>query len=169
MHTDITYKTDEGHFYFRAVALILSDNKLLIARDEHAEYYYLPGGKVRLNESTQDAIRRELSEELNIQAEIGRLVWVTENFFLEDVSRERYHEIAFYYMADISKTDLFQRGTSFTMIEDGCPFYFEWVAVDQVKDLYIYPEFLKDRITQLPDTTEHIIHSEDETGDTINF
>lgn len=164
MQKDITYKTDEGHFYFRAVALILSGDKLLIARDEHAEYFYLPGGKVRLNESTQDAIKRELSEELNIQAEIGRLVWVTENFFLEDVSQERYHEIAFYYLADISKTDLLKRGVSFTMMEDGYPFYFEWVAIDQVKDLYIYPDFLKNRITHLPDTTEHIINYENETG-----
>lgn len=96
-------------------------------------------------------------------------MWVTENFFLEDVSRERYHEIAFYYIVDISKTDLLKRGASFTMIEDGFPFYFEWVAIDQVKDLYIYPEFLKSRIMHLPDTTEHIIYSENEAGSNINF
>ena len=47
---DITFKTEEGRFNFRACAVILQKGKILAMHDERSPYYYLPGGRVQLHE-----------------------------------------------------------------------------------------------------------------------
>lgn len=56
-------------------AVIERNGRVLIgqrrAGDRHALKWEFPGGKVELYESPRDALRRELREELGIEAEIG--------------------------------------------------------------------------------------------------
>ncbi len=51
----------------RVSALILCDHKLLLVTGTQAPYYWTPGGKIEENESPEDALRRELKEELRIE------------------------------------------------------------------------------------------------------
>ena len=57
--------------------LIVRDGKLLIAKrpeDKHmGGRWEFPGGKIEKGESPEAALRRELSEELDIQVEVGRI------------------------------------------------------------------------------------------------
>ena len=69
---DITFHTSEGRFNYRVCAIFLHQNKVLAMRDERSPYYYLPGGRVALGETAQDALQRELQEELDISARIQR-------------------------------------------------------------------------------------------------
>ena len=55
-------------------------------RDQKQPYAYLPGGRIKLNETAQQALIRELQEEIGIQAQIERPLWVTQAFFTEPVS-----------------------------------------------------------------------------------
>ena len=60
----------------RVVAAIIErDGEILICQrrkdDSHALKWEFPGGKVELGESPQEALERELEEELAIQARIG--------------------------------------------------------------------------------------------------
>ncbi|MDE7168333.1 MAG: NUDIX domain-containing protein, partial [Clostridia bacterium] len=89
---DVVLKTENGRFNYRACAIILSGNKLLAMTDENAPYYYLIGGKVELHETAEAAVLREIKEELNVNAEIVRPLWVCQNFFTEKVNKDRYHE-----------------------------------------------------------------------------
>ena len=100
---DITFKTEQGRFNYRVCAVMLHNEKILAMRDERSPYYYLPGGRVSLHETAQEAVMREVREELGVSAEIARPLWLNQSFFIEDVSGEKYHELCLYFLMDIQR------------------------------------------------------------------
>jgi 8-oxo-dGTP pyrophosphatase MutT (NUDIX family) len=51
-------------------------------------HWFLPRGKVQLHEATTEALLRELSEELGMDLQIGKLAWIIERFFLVSESSQ---------------------------------------------------------------------------------
>ena len=153
---DVVLKTENGRFNYRACAVILNGSKLLAMTDENAPYYYLIGGKVELHETAEDAVLREIREEMNVNAEIVRPLWVCQNFFTEKVNKDRYHELCFYFLVDISKTDILEKGNKFVLKEGKHTLTFEWLNISELNDKYIVPEFIKKEITDLPKTLKLI-------------
>ncbi|MBS6196523.1 MAG: NUDIX domain-containing protein [Clostridiales bacterium] len=149
---DISFKTENGKFNYRVCAVIINGRKLLAMHDEHSPYYYLPGGRVSLHETAENAILRELKEELEIEAKIIRPLWVNQGFFIEDATGEKFHEICIYFLIDVSHTDLLNRGDKFRMYERHHIHDYEWLAFERLKDEYLYPLFIKEKIFNLPDT-----------------
>ena len=147
---DISYKTESGKFNYRVCAVIISDGKILAMHDERSPYFYLPGGRVKTGETSEDAVIREVREELGIIAKIARPLWLNQAFFTEDVDHLRYHELCIYFLMDISETDLLERGNEFTVNEGKRTHIFEWLDFDQLKEEYFYPLFLKKEIFNLP-------------------
>ena len=107
---DISFKTEEGIFNYRVCAVIVHEGKILAMHDERSPYYYLPGGRVELHETAENAVLREVREELEIEAEILRPLWLNQGFFVEDVNHRKYHEICLYFLVDIS--DVYKRQVS---------------------------------------------------------
>ena len=157
---DITFRTEAGRFNFRVCAIMLHDDRILAMRDERSPYYYLPGGRVSLHETAEQAILRELQEELGIDARVVRPLWVNEHFFVEEVDQERYHEMCVYFLMDVSETALLSRGETFVLNEGKHTHAFEWLTFEQLKSTYFYPLFLKERIFHLPDALEWLTTSE---------
>lgn len=152
---DITFKTPEGRFNYRVCAIISHDEKLLVMKDERSPYYYLPGGRVLLHETAETAVLREIREELEIDAEIIRPLWLNQSFFIEDVNHEKYHELCLYFLVDIIHTDLLSKGSNFVLYENGRQRHeFFWMPFAELKDNYLYPQFIKKRIFDLPDHFE---------------
>ena len=154
---DITFKTSEGKFNYRVCAIIIHEGKLLVMKDERSPYYYLPGGRVQLNESAEDAILREVKEELNINVKNLRPLWLNQGFFVEDVTHEKFHELCLYYLLDVSGTDLLERGNSFTRRENEHTLKFQWLSFEKVKTEYLYPLFLKEKIFDLPECLTGVV------------
>ncbi len=67
---DISFKTDEGKFNYRVCGIIISGEKILAMHDERSPYYYLPGGRVTMGETAENAVIREIQEELAITPKI---------------------------------------------------------------------------------------------------
>lgn len=149
---DITFKTTEGIFNYRVCGIILHEEKILAMRNPRTPYYYLPGGRVRLHEAAEDALRRELREELEVDVRIIRPLWLNQGFFIEDVTGDRFHEICIYFLVDISGTDLLARGDSFVRQEGTQTNMFRWLDIHRLEDTYLYPKFLKRKIFDLPQT-----------------
>lgn len=147
---DLTFKTDNGRFNYRVCAVIINENKILAMHDERSPYYYLPGGRVSLHETAENAVLREVKEELGIDAEIVRPLWLNESFFVEDVNHDKFHEICVYFLIDISKTDLLMKGEKFVLYEREHTHEFEWLEFERLKSEYFYPLFLKEKIFDLP-------------------
>lgn len=150
---DITFRTEEGRFNYRVCGVMLHGDRLLVMRDERSPYYYLPGGRVQINEPAEQAVVREIQEELGVQAAVDRPLWLSQSFFEEDVSGETYHELCLYFLMDVSKTDLTERD-SFSGVEKRHRHVFRWMPLDRVREEYLYPTFIKQRIFQLPEHLE---------------
>jgi 8-oxo-dGTP diphosphatase len=68
---------DEMRTVIVAAALTIEQEKLLITQrkkdSSHGFLWEFPGGKVEEGEDPRGALRRELKEELDVEAEVGRL------------------------------------------------------------------------------------------------
>lgn len=147
---DITFRTKQGRFNYRVGAIIINDGKILAMHDQRSSYFYLPGGRVNLHETAEEAILRELKEELQIEAKIIRPLWLCQGFFEEDVNHEKFHELCLYFLIDVSSTGLLEKGEIFTLSEGECANKFEWLNFERLKSEYIYPLFIKEEIFNLP-------------------
>ena len=147
---DISFKSGNEKFNYRVCAMMISDNKILAMHDERSPYFYLPGGRVILGETAEEAVIREVQEEIGITAKIIRPVWLNQAFFTEDVDHLQYHELCIYYLIDISDTGLLEKGIKFTSKEGIRNHSFEWLDFDRLEDEYFYPLFLKKDIFHLP-------------------
>lgn len=151
---DLTFKTGEGIFNYRVCAIIVNNSKLLAMKNDNTPYYYLPGGRVELHESADHAILREIGEELCIDAQVIRPLWLNQNFFIEDTIGEKFYELCIYYLVDVSNTELINTSDMFTACKSKHNEIFYWLSIDSLKDEYLYPLFIKDRINDLPEHLE---------------
>ena len=75
--------------------ILLNEDRVLICQRHHSDAYGLqwefPGGKVHSGEGLEEALRRELKEELSIDADIGNEV-----FRLRHRYPDRYVEVVFF-------------------------------------------------------------------------
>lgn len=155
---DVTFQTDVGRFNYRVAGVLIHENRLLVMTDERSPYYYLPGGRVSMNEESTMAIKREIKEELDVEVEATQLLWIVENFFVEQQSQEQFHEIGMYYLLQLTEEDILKRGQEFIMNEGGYKkLSFLWLPLEKIKHLNIYPSFLKERIMNLPQVPEHLV------------
>ena len=156
---DISFSTPKGRFNCRVAGLIVHQGRLLVMKDTRTAYYYLPGGRISLMETSDEAILREFHEELSASVSIERLLWVNENFFHEDYFGEDFHEICFYYLLKMEDTSILSHGERFSFQErtDLC-LEFHWQPVEDLAGIVLKPAFLKDRVPHLPLITEHFIH-----------
>ena len=108
-------------------AVILWDGRLMLARraanKSLAGYWELPGGKVEAGEDERDCLRRELKEELDLDAEILDLI--AENI-------HEYEEVIVKLRAYIAKPARLQ-----VALRDHDAV--AWVARDEVADYRIAP------------------------------
>ena len=148
---DISFISENSKFNYRVCAIIVNEGKLLAMHDERSPYYYLPGGRVKLGETAEEAVLREVREELLIDASIIRPLWLAQSFFNEDVDRLNYHELCIYFLMDVSGTGLVERGERFTLHEARHTHDFEWLEFERLQDEYFYPLFIKKRIFSLPE------------------
>ncbi len=156
---DLTFKTEKGIFNYRVCAVIKHEGRLLAMKNDLSPYFFLPGGRVELNESADSAIKRELKEELGIDAKIIRPLWFVQSFFIEDECREKFHELCVYFLVDVSDTDLINH-ESFEGPVTRTHEVFRWLDIDTIKDRYLYPLFIKEKINSLPESFEMLTEYE---------
>ena len=86
-------------FLFIPVAsgVIVKNNKILIGLraegDSGAGMWEFPGGKIELNESSESAIKRELREELDIEATINQKIMKYSHRFKNTIYEISFFEI----------------------------------------------------------------------------
>ena len=150
---DISFRTEEGRFNYRVSAVIIRNHCLLTMKDNAYSYSYLPGGRVKMGETAEAAMARELQEELRAELTVLRPLWLCEDFFTEEDTGERFHEICIYYLVDGSALP----EGDFCYTEGDRINRFNWTKLDEVKHMHLYPDFIRERIGALPGHLEMIV------------
>ena len=83
------------HIEVIARGLLISQNSILVCRDPENGHCYLPGGHIEFGETGRAALARELTEECDLKAKVGELLFTDECQFRQDGKRR--HEINFIY------------------------------------------------------------------------
>ena len=110
---DINVKIDDYILNCRTVGIIIRDDKILLQKKLDDKYFTLPGGKIMVGETGEDAIKRELMEELNIECCVNRINSVCENFF--SFNGNRYHQYIFSYIINIDNDNYVFKNEKFNI------------------------------------------------------
>ena len=136
---DLTYVWDDNIVHLRSRGVIRNGNRLLVLRDIY-RYWYQVGGRISHGESSLDAMKRELEEELHLEnCRIVRPLFLSEHTVFR---RNRHNqEFVVYWEIDTSGTDLQSRGMHFETIDDDRNIRHEWawLTEEEIMDYGFYP------------------------------
>ncbi|MFM0771904.1 NUDIX hydrolase [Streptococcus suis] len=146
---DFRTRIDNQIFGVRATALLIKNRKIFLTRDSKGCYYTI-GGAIAVNETAQDAVVREVKEELGVDSCVNQLAFVVENQFThEDID---FHNIEFHFIVDpIGEMPK-------EMIEDNLKQACEWIEVDKFVNLDIVPAFLAQELPNWNGQVKHIMN-----------
>lgn len=143
---DFRTKLENTVFGVRATALIVEEGKLLVVEDEDG--FYTIGGAIQVDEATEDAVFREVKEELGIESKAVQLAFIVENRF--EQAGVHYHNIEFHYLVDLLER------APLTMQEDAKQLLCRWIALDDLHTVDLKPAFLKSALPEWDGQLRHI-------------
>jgi len=86
-------KKDNNNFEICTRAIIQKDGKILVCRFKGKNCYFFPGGHVEFFEKAEDALKRELKEELDMEINGCNFIGTVENTYEDEDDDFRRHEI----------------------------------------------------------------------------
>ena len=155
----ITFTREDTRFNCRIVGVAIEDGRVLLHQFEGDDFWALPGGRGELLEPAAETLRREMREELAIDVDVVRLLWVVENFF--EYQGLRFHELGLYFLMQVpTGWRLRTSQTPFEGYEGHLRLTFQWFPLDDLDQLRVYPSFLVQGLRDLPTVTQHVVHND---------
>lgn len=158
MGQDICVPVGDGFVNVRVGAIIEKNGKILMVTNGTVDYFYSVGGRIRLGESAEDAVRREVLEETGRALEIDRLGFIHEDFFIGDSMARQgklIHEFAFYFYM---KTPADFEPSPAALEAEGRGEHLEWVSPDTEKT--VFPAFFRTELADPSPCVRHIVTDE---------
>jgi 8-oxo-dGTP pyrophosphatase MutT (NUDIX family) len=153
----ITFTRGDKRFNLRIAGIAIEDGRVLLHQFEGDDFWALPGGRGELLEPAAETLRREMREELAIDVDVERLLWVVENFF--EYHGTRFHEIGFYFLMHVPPLwPLRSSRTPFVGHEGHLRLTFRWFLLDELSDIVLVPSFLPAALQDLPTSVQHVVH-----------
>lgn len=102
-------------------------------------FFRFMGGGLNFGEKAEEAMRREIKEELNSEIKNLQFLRIVESIFTYEGEKE--HEIIFLYKGDLSNKNIYQQ--KFISIPDDQNFPAEWVPISDILEdkIILYPSF----------------------------
>ncbi len=121
--------------------ICLFEDQILLAKSKADSYYFLHGGHIENDESPEQALIREIKEELNIDIPLSELKFISEfeNSWINKNGDN--HEVCYVYTN--------QPDSKFDAISQEDHLDFEWVSKSQLNEIDLRPEQIKEIIKKL--------------------
>lgn len=139
---DLTFNLEEMGLNIRVAVILKNENGFLFEKARDGDWIYPAGGRIKLGESSLEAAKREVFEELNINIENLKPRAFIENFFVQ--KGIMIHEYCFIYEG----VDGFK---------DTLPQDFVAVPVEDFDKYDVRPNIIKEILTQEDKSFRHII------------
>lgn len=127
----------------RAVSVIVEDNKVVLIhrKKEGRDYWVFPGGGVEEGETPEEAVIREVQEELSLGCKVVRLLFSVESY--PGGNKDPY----FLCSVDSNKIELGGPEKQRHSKEDW--YDSRWVEIDKVRSINLLPESAKEKFLNL--------------------
>ena len=154
---DLTLDVEDYKLNIRAGGVIIHNGKILVHKNINKDHYCLPGGRIEIGESSEQAIKREIQEELGKKIDIIGYLATIENFF--EMENKKYHEIFFIHKIEFANEE--DKKINYTMhnLEEKEYLQYEWLDFDKVEEYTIVPKCLKE-VLKSKDFPIHIINDD---------
>lgn len=142
-------------------SVMIEQNRVLLYRHENNDYWILPGGGPLFDETTKDAIKRIIKKKGGFEIEIQRLLWIMELFFVwrgrgDALDGVKIHGIGFYYLVSPKASKGTWQQKEFRGLERQ-DVIFKWFKLDEIGDINLKPDCLKQLLNQIPNNPEHVV------------
>ena len=132
---DIKYKNKNFNFAYRVSAIIYNadETKILLFYGNDVDFYMLPGGKVKEQEKSEDAIKREIHEEVGYDNLEFRFAGISEELISKNENFIQEITITYKckYNGDIKKEPFKSKESDWIN--------FKWVDINKIDEYNIHP------------------------------
>lgn len=124
-----------------ALGLAIKNNKLLVSEGfdkvKNESFYRCLGGGIEFLEKSEDALKREFLEEINIDITVKDFLGISENIFT--YQGKKAHELILFYSIDISDENYQEE---YKVIDDHGETIAKWIDIEEFrnKNKILYPE-----------------------------
>jgi len=161
---DIKIKNDKIQYKFRVSGCIIVNDKILVVQIMNNGFYCLPGGHVQLGESSEDAIKREIKEEVsliidNIKMNFKtKLIGINESIFKRK-DNTLIHETTFIYNIYLNfKEELLIDKIVYEQDEGiDKKLDFKWIKLEKLQQINFKPEYILQQIIDKDFSLKHYI------------
>jgi len=143
-----------------ARAIIVDQRKMLVNKNQNsigdmcygipngAIYYDLPGGGQNQYETLEETVKRECLEESGYTVAVDRLAAIYEEISMNDAFRREYeqhaHRIHFLFICHVTRGPIKPLAEKdLDMLES------VWVDIEEIKDIPLYPQTIKDNLARI--------------------
>ena len=158
MEKDFLFSGDDYTCGIRTVGVLIKDNRILVQREKDGNAYALPGGHIKVGETLESGLIREMKEELGVETRCDRLLWSEESFW--EWNGKRALTIAFYYQISLREELAIPESGEFVSQKDHCNVVLGWMPIEGLQKVTIYPMFLKHEIYHLNEPMKHFVSKE---------
>ena len=126
----------------RCVGIVIKDNKILIMKRNSygKKYFVLPGGHLEENETTEQAVIREIKEETSLNVSINRLL------YHHDIVDDSDH---YFYKCEYIDGEIKLNGPELKKHLQGEDLYEPmWYPICDIKKIKLYPLEIRDLIIE---------------------
>ena len=124
-----------------ALGLAIKNNKLLVSEGfdkvKNETFYRCLGGGIEFLEKSEEALKREFLEEINVDITVKNFLGISENIFT--YTGKKAHELILFYSIEISDENYQEE---YKVIDDHGETIAKWIDIDEFKNKnkILYPK-----------------------------